>query len=174
MKTRQLTLCAFFAALTIIGTILSIPLPFSPIPINLALLSVFLSGGLLGAKAGAASQATYVFLGLIGLPIFSKFSGGPGVLAGPTGGYIIGYILAAFVIGWIIQKFSDPGLLHIVLAIAVGLLSCYVPGTLWFMSVTESSLLPALAMCIFPFIPGDIFKILLSSLLVKKLKRFLD
>jgi biotin transport system substrate-specific component len=174
MKTRQLILCAFFAALTIIGTILSIPLPFSPVPINLALLSVFLSGGLLGAKAGALSQGVYVLLGLIGLPVFSKFAGGPGVLAGPTGGYIIGYIASAFVIGLITQRSGKPELLQIIIAITLGLLACYIPGTLWFMNITESSLLPALTMCIFPFLPGDAIKILLSALLIKRLKRFLD
>ena len=104
LKTNRLILCAFFATLTVVGTIISIPLPFSPVPINMALLSVFLAGSLLGAKFGALSQLVYICLGAAGLPVFSKFSGGAAILAGPTGGYIIGYIVAAFFVGLITQK----------------------------------------------------------------------
>jgi biotin transporter BioY len=102
-KTNKLILCAFFAALTAVCTMITIPLPFSPVPINLAILSVLLAGSLLGAKAGTLSQFVYVCLGAIGLPIFSNFSGGPSVLVGPTGGYIVGYIVTAFIVG----TFSD-------------------------------------------------------------------
>lgn len=169
-KTGGLVLCAFFATLTIIGTILSIPLPFSPVPINLAILSVFLAGGLLGPKAGAVSQLVYVCLGLMGLPVFAKFSGGPGVLAGPTGGYIIGYIVTAFLAGLIIHKVkAEPKTGRIAAGFSMGLLACYVPGTLWFMYVTGAGLMPALAMCVFPFLPGDGFKVFVATILTKKM-----
>lgn len=98
-RTRLLILSALFAALTAVGSWISIPLPFSPVPINLATLSVFLAGGLLGPAGGAASQAVFVALGAVGLPVFHSFTGGVGILAGPTGGYLIGYIAAAWIAG---------------------------------------------------------------------------
>ena len=70
MKTKMMILCALFAALTAVCSMISIPLPFTPVPINLATLSVFLAGGLLGSKYGSASQLVYVALGAVGLPVF--------------------------------------------------------------------------------------------------------
>jgi len=80
MKTNRMILYALFAALTAICSMISIPLPFTPIPINLATLSIFLAGGLLGAKGGTVSQTVYVLLGAVGLPVFHSFTGGLGVL----------------------------------------------------------------------------------------------
>lgn len=174
-KTKRMILCAFFGALTAVGTMISIPLPFSPVPINLALFSVFLSGVLLGAKDGAISQIVYIFLGLIGLPVFSNFSAGPGVLAGPTGGYIIGYILAAYTAG-LLASGSSYSAFRRIMGLIAALAACYIPGTLWFMFSTKTGLIPALTMCVIPFLPGDAIKILVTALLSKKLlpiiKRF--
>jgi biotin transport system substrate-specific component len=169
MKTKGLILCAVFAALTGICSIISIPLPFSPVPINLATLSVFLAGGLLGAKYGAISQIIYVLLGAVGVPVFHSLTSGLGILTGPTGGYIIGYILAAFIIGRIYSSTK-----HLLLALLAGIVACYALGTLWFIYLTGVNLWSALLMCVIPFIPGDIIKILAALLLIKKLKRFLD
>ena len=175
IKTKKLILCALFAALTAACSMISIPLPFSPVPINLATLSVFLAGGLLGAKGGAISQLVYVCLGAMGLPVFHNFTAGPAVLAGPTGGFLIGYIVAAFLVGLIASpKSKNP--LHtgvsgsVVIALLVGLVACYALGTLWFMFVAGTSLWSALLMCVFPFLPGDTIKILLALLLIRKLR----
>lgn len=100
---KELILAALFAALTGVCSMIAIPLPFTPVPINLATLSVFLAGALLGSKYGGISQLVYILLGAIGLPVFSNFTGGVGILAGPTGGYIIGYAVAAFLVGLIIE-----------------------------------------------------------------------
>ena len=99
-NTAYLALCGLFAALTAVCTYISIPLGFTPVPVNLATLAVFLAGGILGMKYGTVSLMVYVLLGAVGLPVFSNFSGGPGVLMGPTGGYIAGYIAAAFIVGF--------------------------------------------------------------------------
>ncbi|MGI6727278.1 MAG: biotin transporter BioY [Anaerovoracaceae bacterium] len=168
-KTNKLILCAFFAALTAVCTMITIPLPFSPVPINLAILSVLLAGSLLGAKAGTLSQFVYVCLGAIGLPIFSNFSGGPSVLVGPTGGYIVGYIVTAFIVGTFSDK-SAQKKLSMIWGFLIGLIACYIMGTLWFMFIMKTNLWPTLMMCVIPFIPGDGFKILLAFLLTKKLK----
>ena len=94
-----MSLCGLFAALTAICSWISIPLGFTPIPMNLATLAVFLAGGLLGPKYGPVSITVYALAGAVGIPVFAGFRGGFSVLAGPTGGYIIGYIAAAFVVG---------------------------------------------------------------------------
>lgn len=172
MKTKKMILYALFAALTAVCSMISIPLPFTPIPINLATLSVFLAGGLLGSKGGAVSQIVYVFLGAIGLPIFANFLGGFSVIAGPTGGYIIGYIVAAWIIGFASEKLGQ-GFYKNVLGMIAGLLACYTLGTLWFMNITNLGIAEALLMCVVPFLLGDGLKIILGAILVKKLHRLI-
>ena len=100
--TKDLAIMAFFAALTAICSQIQIPLPY--VPINLALFSVHLCGLLLGSKRAVLSQSVFLLLGLIGLPVFAGFKGGPGVLFGKTGGYIIGYLLCALIDGLIAGK----------------------------------------------------------------------
>jgi len=146
-KTNRIILYAFFAALTAVCSWISIPLPFSPVPINLATLSVFLAGGLLGASGGAVSQIVFVFLGAVGLPVFHSFTGGIGA---PLGN-------------------KKPPLLMGAGKLALALLSCYVLGTAWFMFLTGTGLMAALFLCVFPFLPGDALKIIAALLLIRKL-----
>ena len=168
MKTNRMILYALFAALTAICSMISIPLPFTPIPINLATLSIFLAGGLLGAKGGTVSQTVYVLLGAVGLPVFHSFTGGLGVLTGPTGGYIIGYIVAAFMIGFMINKIGYR-YVWISISMIVGIAACYALGTLWFIVSTHTGLAEALMLCVVPFLIGDAIKIVIGTVLVKKL-----
>lgn len=178
-NSKKLILCGLFAALTAICSMISIPLPFTPVPVNLATLAVFLAGGLLGAKYGMISQLVYVLLGTIGLPVFHSFTGGLGILTGPTGGYIVGYIAGAFITGFIAEKLltaTEKGKLQYVIlcfACLMGLLACYALGTLWFMKVTGSNLVTAFIACILPFLVGDAVKILGASVLIQRLKRFI-
>lgn len=169
MNTKKMILYGFFAALTAVCSMISIPLPFSPVPINLATLSVFLAGGLLGAKGGAVSQGVYVLLGAIGLPVFHSFTGGLSIITGPTGGYLVGYIVAAFLIG-LLAKAKSPSALLLGLPFVVGLLACYVLGTAWFMFVTDTGFVSALLLCVVPFLPGDALKILVAIPLVLRLQ----
>ena len=97
MKTRDLAMVGLFAALTAIGAWISIPIP--PVPFTFQVLFVLLAGAVLGSARGGLSQIVYVLLGVIGLPVFAGGASGPGVLFGPTGGYIFGFIVAAFVVG---------------------------------------------------------------------------
>jgi len=168
MKTKKMILCALFAALTAVCSMVSIPLPFTPVPINLATLSVFLAGGLLGSRYGAASQTVYVILGAVGLPVFHSFTGGFGVITGPTGGYIIGYIAAAWLTGFLIEKLGHSFLKNIAAMIA-GLAVCYAMGTMWFMYITSTGLAAALMMCVVPFLVGDAIKIAAGAFLVERL-----
>lgn len=171
ITTKKIILCALFAALTSVLSQISIPLPFTPVPINLATVSVFMAGGLLGAKEGAISQAIYVIIGAIGVPVFANFTAGFSIVVGPTGGYIAGYIISAIIVGIIVRKLGDNIYSYIV-AMSVGILGCYLVGTAWFMYLTKSELIEALFMCVVPFLFGDILKIILSAFLVKKLKKY--
>lgn len=182
LNTTALVLCGLFAALNAICAFITIPLGFTPIPINLGTLGVFLTGGLLGKKYGSISIMVYILLGAVGLPVFSGFRGGLGVLAGPTGGYILGYLAAVFAIGLVIEKlysnngpkaYKNKGFKKFtidIIAMIIGLLLCYVLGTLWFMFSTGTNIGAALASCVIPFLPGDAFKIIAAALLVNRLR----
>jgi biotin transport system substrate-specific component len=172
MKTKKLILCSLFAALTAVCSMISIPLPFTPVPINLATLSVFLAGGLLGSKGGAVSQGVYVVLGAVGLPVFHSFTGGLGILTGPTGGYIIGYVAAAWLTGFIIEKLGHSFVKNMT-GMAAGLAVCYALGTAWFIYITSTGPAAALMMCVVPFLFGDALKILAGSILVMRLQRLI-
>jgi biotin transport system substrate-specific component len=171
ITTKNIILGSLFAALTAIFSQISIPLTFTPVPINLATVAVFIAGGLLGAKLGAISQLVYVIIGAIGVPVFANFTGGFGIVVGPTGGYIAGYIIAAIIVGVIVKKLGNSIYSYIV-SMGVGIIGCYFIGTAWFMYLTQSGLIEALLMCVVPFLIGDILKIILSALLVKKLKKY--
>ena len=200
-KTTYLVLCGLFAALMAICSYITIPLPFTPVPINLGTLGVFLAGGILGRKYGSVCVAVYILMGAVGIPVFSGFQGGLNVLVGPTGGYIIGYLAAAFTIGAIIDSYlkkssvsalssgadasgdaqdktsatagSTPKKRIFIIcacSMTAGLVVCYILGTVWFMILMDTSLWASLVACLFPFIPGDIIKIVAGSLLVGKLR----
>ncbi len=165
---KKVILAALMAAVTVVCTWINVPLPFTPVPINMAVLAVFLSGGLLGAYYGLISQAVYIMCGLIGLPVFSGFRGGPSVLVGPTGGYIVGYLVCSFIVGLLIKE--STSIIKIVVSLIIGLAACYALGTIWFVYSSETTLWGGLVSCVFPFIPGDIIKIILATILIKKLQ----
>ena len=169
ISTKMLTLCGLFAAMTAVFS--QIAFDIGPIPINLAMLSVFIAGGLLGAKYGMISQIVYVLLGAIGAPVFSHFSGGFGIVIGPTGGYIIGYIASAFITGFLAKKIKAPKSIGLIISMIIGLIVCYAFGTAWYMFITKNDLLYALTWCVFPFLIGDALKIIVATLVVAPLKK---
>lgn len=166
MQLRSLTATALFAALTAVFSQIAIPTPWL-VPINLATCSVFLSGAILGARWGMASQLVYLTLGLCGLPVFSGFRGGAQALLGPTGGYLLGYVLTALVVGLFAERWTFHG--GLVLSMVCGLILCYALGTTWFMIVTASTLPHALTLCVLPFLPGDAVKIAAAAVLSGRL-----
>lgn len=187
LNTTAMVMCGLFAGLTAICSFITIPLGFTPIPVNLATLAVFLAGGILGKKYGTISILVYILIGTAGLPVFAGFKGGPGVLAGPTGGYIIGYAVAAFITGLIIEKsyvkydlsYTDMHKVtsrFIILAAAMtcGLACCYLLGTVFFMIITGTGLIPALVSCVIPFLPGDAVKIAAAVILTERLRPFMS
>ena len=176
-----LLLAALMAAVCAVCSWISIPLPFTPVPINLGTLAVFLAAGILGWKYGSVSVIVFVLLGAAGLPVFHGFTGGMGIITGPTGGYIVGYILAAFLTGIMIDTYfkarksgENKAATYAVLALAMalGLFACYALGTAWFMHISGTDLKAALLMCVVPFLIGDAIKIAAATVLVKKLRPF--
>lgn len=165
---KKMIYCALFAALTAVCSQIAIPL--QPVPINLALLSVYIAGGLLGGGMGAASQAVYLLIGAAGVPVFSGFSGGFQALIGPTGGYLIGYAAAAFITGIMIKHLGTKPL-KVALSCAAGMAACYALGTAWYCIQSGTPVLAALSLCVFPFLPGDAVKIAAAALLIPRLKK---
>lgn len=160
-------LISLFAALTAVFSQFSIPI--GPVPINLALLSVFVAGGLLGIKRAMISQVIYVLLGAVGVPVFVGFRGGFQAVAGPTGGYIIGYILAAGIIALICALWNKK-VAALAIAMVAGLIVCYAFGTAWFIISTGTGFVAALSSCVIPFLPGDAAKIIAAVILCSRLK----
>lgn len=163
------------AALMAVCSWIAVP---TTVPFTLQTFAVFLAVGILGGKYGTLSVIVYILLGAVGAPVFADFSGGMGVLLGPTGGYIIGFIFSALVM-WLIEIFAGKKLWILGISMVVGLLVCYAFGTVWYMQVyaqnngTAISLATALSWCVIPFIIPDALKIALAIYLSKVLRKVL-
>jgi len=172
LKTKDLTLIAIFVALTSVCSWISIP---SAVPFTLQTFAVFLTVGLLGGKRGSIAMLVYILLGALGVPVFSNFTGGLGILFGSTGGYIIGFLGSALIM-WSIMRFFGEKPVVLAVSMLTGLLVCYIFGTAWFMLVYLNSkgavsLFTVLSWCVIPFIIPDTIKIILALVLTNKLKK---
>ena len=169
-----ITITALFAALTAAGTFISIPLPFSPVPIVLQNLFALLSGLVLGPFLGSCAVGLYLVAGAIGAPVFAGATGGFVRLIGPTGGFLFGYLLSALVAGLIAGK-ARPGittpLWRIILAAVIGLLSVYVPGLLRLKAAMGGDWPAVLAAGFLPFLIGDGIKAVAAVLIAPRLRR---
>lgn len=173
-KTSNMLMCGLFAALTGVAAGIVIPIPFTPVPVSMATLAVMVAGGVLGSRLGTVSMIVYLLIGAFGVPVFSGFTGGIGRLAGPTGGFLIGYVAMVFVVGFMIEKFGTRGVIVNCAAMVLGTGICYGIGTGWFMAVTGSVLWTALVSCVFPFLIGDVVKILVAAWLVQRLRKHMQ
>jgi biotin transport system substrate-specific component len=175
IKTRDMILTALFAALTAIGALIRIPIPISPVPITLQDLFTVLSGILLGPFLGSLSQLLYVILGLFGLPVFASGNVGISAILSPSFGYLIGFIISPIIIGIIISSKNNPSFLRILLATAVGLLAIYMIGIPYMFIILHNvqhiniTLIKALQIGFFIFLPGDIIKCVAATALGFKL-----
>jgi len=148
-----------FVVMTALGAQVRIPLPWTPVPITLQTFFVSLAGATLGPALGPASQAIYLFIGIVGLPVFA--GGGSGIhyaFAGPTTGYLIGFIAAPALVGWLVRQREDPGVVWILLSMAAGSLTIFVCGVSWLAWNLEFSLTEAVAKGFLPFLVGDVVK----------------
>jgi len=164
---RMTVYASLLAALIAAGAYLA--LPIGPVPIVLQNFFIFLSGLLLGPRWGAASVGVYLMAGALGLPVFAGGIGGIGRFAGPTGGYLLGYLPAVFVIGWISKKSKGRGALD-VLAMVCGSIVIYTCGVSWLKILSGMTLTKTLAVGMYPFILGDGLKIAAAVPIVKALR----
>lgn len=166
-QLRMTVYASLLAALTAAGAYIAIPI--GPIPIVLQNLFIFLTGLLLGSKWGAASVAVYLLAGASGLPIFAGGTGGLGRLLGPTGGYLLGYLPAVYVIGIISEKMNHRRF-YDTLAVVCGTIIIYTCGITWLKIITGMSLTKTLAVGMYPFLPGDALKIVAAVIIAKSLR----
>jgi biotin transport system substrate-specific component len=162
---------SLFGAMTAVGAFIMIPLPL--VPITLQNFFLALAAALLGGALGALSQIVYVALGLIGLPVFAGGKAGLGVLLGPTGGYLVGFIAGAYLIGILTGLKERPGVVWLVISMVLGHLVIYGLGTAQLAFVAKLPLSRALAVGVLPFVPGDVVKILAASLIALKVRDYI-
>lgn len=161
-RIRGMVLTAVMTAVICVLAPLSVPI--GPVPISLATFIIFLAVFVLGTKAAAVSVLLYLLLGLAGLPVFSGYAGGLAKLAGPTGGYIIGYLPMVLIAGIFIDRFIGKPWLTVP-GMVLGTAALYVLGTAWFVISMKVTVGEALAMCVYPFIGPDLIKMVLASLI---------
>ena len=131
---------------------------------------------MLGTKRGTISVVVYILLGLVGVPVFAGFSGGLGIVIGPTGGYIVGFVFTALIIGALMnlskKKSETVKIVITVVSMILGDVACFIIGTIWFMIVYQCDFAAALMMCVVPYLIFDGCKILLASILVNRLHKY--
>lgn len=172
LNTTDIAFIAMFAAILTICSWISIP---SAVPFTLQTFGVFLAVGVLGGKRGTLTVLIYILMGMIGVPVFAGFSGGIGCLLGSTGGYIIGFLLSALLM-WLLESLFGKKKWVLIYSMVLGLLVCYLFGTIWFMVVYARNtgaigMWTALTWCVIPYIIPDGIKITFAYVLSVSLKR---
>ncbi|TCL77134.1 MULTISPECIES: biotin transporter BioY [unclassified Curtobacterium] len=140
-----------------------VSVPLWPVPITGQTLAVLLVGSALGARRGALSMLVYALLGVVGLPVFAGGSAGVGVLVSPSGGYIVGFVAAAALVGWIAERFGDRPLRNSVLSFALGTVVTFAAGMVWLAVSLGLDLQQTLAFGLYPFVLGGAVKALLGA-----------
>lgn len=163
-KTRSLTYIALMTALLVLCSWLTLPL--GPVTFTMQTFGVFAALGILGGRRGTVTVLVYLALGLVGLPVFSGFSGGPAGFMTPTGGYLLGF-LAAALLYWAL---TDRGLPQAA-AMALGLLACYGLGTAWFFLLYGGEIWGILTLCVIPYLLPDCLKLILALAVTRRVSR---
>ena len=170
--TKDLTYIALAVGLIAVCSWISVP---TVVPFTLQTFAVFATLALLGGKRGTIAVVCYILLGLAGAPVFSNMTGGIGVLAGLTGGYIVGFVFIGLAY-WLAETLLGKKMWAQIASLVIGLAICYTFGTAWFMLVYGErfgavSLTSALTMCVAPFIPVDLVKLALALLLARAIEK---
>lgn len=171
LQLKRMVYAALMAALTAVGAYIAIPI--GPVPIVLQNLFVMLTGLLLGGRWGVISIGVYLVAGAVGLPVFAGGTGGVGKFVGPTGGYLLGYVPAVYLIGMISEKGRGRVIVD-VLAMVAGSAIVYAFGVPWLKVITGMSLSKAMAVGMLPFLIGDIIKIAAAVPIARALRPMID
>ena len=177
-KTLDLVYISLFAVLIAVCSWISIPMTAPFVPFTLQTFGIFLTVGLLGGKRGTIAVLIYILLGAVGIPVFSGFRGGLGVLLGTTGGYIAGFLFSALVM-WTMEALLGKKKWVFPCSMLLGLLVCYAFGTVWYIAVyTKTGQAAAvgtvLGWCVMPFIIPDLIKMGAALLIRKRLLPWLS
>jgi biotin transport system substrate-specific component len=165
---HRAVLAVSFAFLTALAAQVRIYTPFTPVPFTLQVFPVLLAGAFLGKYYGGASQLVYLGLGALGFPVFAGWRGGPAVFLGPTGGYLIGFVLAAFLVGWLIHSGQAPrSTTRILLAMVAGIGVIYLLGAANLALFSGLDAREALVMGVLPFVGLDLLKMAGAAALVR-------
>lgn len=167
-RTIDIVYIGLFAALIAVCAWISVPLTVS---VTLQTFAICLTAGLLGWKRGTLTVIVYILLGMVGLPVFTGFKSGIAAVTGPTGGYIVGFIFTALIVGIASDKLGKK-IWQSLLFMTIGVLVCYLFGTIWFMIAYKVTFASALSTCVIPFLIPDAVKIVLAAVLVNRLKKF--
>lgn len=166
-KLYQMTTYALMTALMCVLGPMTIPIGL--IPVSMTNFAIFVSVYLLGMKGGTISYLVYLLLGAVGLPVFSGFQGGLAKFAGPTGGYLVGFILTALISGFVVDHFRAYPVI-VILGMMSAMLAAYFFSTIWFVIQMQCEVWYALTTCVFPFILIDIIKILIAVMIGKTIR----
>lgn len=180
LKTRNMVLCGLFAALMAIGANVSPFLTIGGVPITLQLMFAILAGGILGSRIGALAMLTYMFIGLVGAPVFAQFKGGPAQLLSPTFGFIISFIFVAYGTGKLIAEQNAVTKKHYIGAGILSIFSNYIIGTnmmflafkLWADAPDGFSYTMAWSWML-AYLPLDIIVTIVSLLILPRLRKAL-
>lgn len=168
ITTYQMAVTALMAAVLCVTGPLSVPI--GAIPISLSNFVISLTVWLLGPKFGTLSVAIYLALGAVGMPVFSGYGGGLAKLAGPTGGYLIGYLAMALIGGLFVEKSKGNPVISGI-GLVIGVAVSYVFGTAWFVFQMGCELSYALAVCVYPFIAFDLAKVIIACVVGALLRK---
>jgi biotin transport system substrate-specific component len=160
-----------FVALMILGAHVRIPLPWTPVPVTLQTMFLHLAGASLGGGLGALSQALYLGLGAVGVPVFTGGAAGTAALLGPTAGYLVGFVAAAALTGWLVNRRPEPGMLRILGGMACGILVVYACGASWLLWSLQLTPMQALLQGVLPFLAGDVVKLVAAAGLFRGYRR---
>ena len=167
-SVRMQVMCALFTAVCAVFSQLTIPI--QPVPITLGSFAALMAGGFLGKRYGFLSLVIYLLLGMAGVPVFSMMRAGVSVIAGPSGGFIVGFAVMAFIVGLVGEKLGFT-FKNMLLGTVLGTAACYTMGLAWFMFLTGNGLWASMLLCMFPFLPGDITKFVLASYLISRYRK---
>lgn len=170
LTVKEMTYIAIFTAIMVVTAFIQIPLPFTPVPITLQTMTVMLAGLILKPKEAALSLVVYVLLGAIGLPVFAGSQGGFSVIVGPTGGYLVSWIPAAWLVSVICGK-SYHVVRASLAAFVGGIVLVYAVGVPWLALSTGMDISKAIAVGAVPFIAGDVFKLVIAILIATALRK---
>lgn len=157
------TILTVLAGTALLWLSAKVSVPFYPVPMTLQPLAALLLGAALGPRLAGATVATYLLEGAMGLPVFSA-GGGIAYLMGPTGGYLVGFLIAAVGVGALAERGWDRNVFTMALAMAIGVALIYIPGVLWLTKLAGSQV--AISKGLLPFLLGDALKIAIGALLM--------